>query len=71
MIRTVKVKVFQPGNKGFITHRTIAGPRRHFTAANIEKILEGYVEKIEAKAPGLYRMVQIAPAEFNFVRTDV
>jgi hypothetical protein len=67
VIRTVKVKVFQPGNKRCITHRTIAGPRKYFTEAGIEKILEGYVEKVEAAAPGQYRMVQVAPAEFNFI----
>jgi hypothetical protein len=70
IIRTVKIKLFQPGNKKAITQRCVAGPRRHFTAANIEKILAEFVEKVEAAMPDRYRMVQVGRGEFNFVRVD-
>jgi hypothetical protein len=66
----VKIKLFQPGNKKFVTQKTVAGPRRHFTAANIEKIITEFAEKVEAAMPDRYRMVQISPSEFNFVRID-
>ncbi len=71
MIRIIKIKLFKPGNKGFVTERTVAGPRRHFTPANIETILSQFVERVEAAMPDRYRMVQIGPGEFNFVWTDV
>lgn len=70
MVRIVKIKLFQPGNKKFVTQRTSAPPKHHFTAANIEKILAEFAEKVEAAMPDRYRMVQVGPGEFNFVRTD-
>jgi hypothetical protein len=70
LIRTVKLKLFKPGNKEAVVQRIVAGPGRHFTAANIEKILTEFVDKVEAAMPDRYRFVQIGPAEFNFVRID-
>ena len=70
IIRTVKMKVFQPGNKKAMTLRTIAQPGHHFTAANIEKVLAEFVDKLDTAMPDKYRMVQIGRAEFNFVRID-
>lgn len=67
IIRCVKVKVFHPGNKRAVTHRTIAPKGKHFLAEHVEQILKGYVDKVEAAAPDQYRMVQVAPGEFNFV----
>jgi hypothetical protein len=71
LIRTLKLKLFKPGNKGFVTQRAVAPPGRHFTAANIETILSEFAEKVEAAMPDRYRMVQIGPGEFNFVRLEV
>lgn len=68
LIRRVKIKLFKPQNRGSVTQITSAGPRHHFTAANIEKILADFVEKVEAAMPDRYRMVQVGPGEFNFVR---
>lgn len=68
IIRTIKMKVFLPGNKKAMTLRTVAEPGHHFTAANIERILAEFVEKLDAAMPDRYRMVQIGRAEFNFVR---
>jgi hypothetical protein len=70
LIRTVKLKLFMPGNKKAVTHTMVSGPGRHFTAANIEQILAGFVAKVEAAMPDRYRMVVVGPATFNFVRTD-
>jgi hypothetical protein len=67
LVQTVKLKLFAPGNKKFVTHRIAAGPGHHFTAENIEKILADFVDKVEAAIPGYYRMVQIGRGEFNFI----
>ncbi len=71
VIRTIKFKLFAPGNKTFVTRTTVAGSGRHFTAANIETILAEYADKVETAMPARYRMVQVGRGEFNFVRTDL
>ena len=68
LIRAVKLKLFEPGNKKSVTQRYVAGPGRHFTAANVEKILTEFVDKVEEAMPGRYRLVAIGPGEFNLVR---
>jgi len=69
-IQTITLKIFSPGNKKADTQRIVAGPGRHFTAANIETILAKVGEKVDAEFPDQYRLVAIGPAAFNFVRTD-
>ena len=70
IIRCVKMKVFAPGNKKAMTFRTVAAPGHHFTAANIEKVLAEFVEKLDAAMPDLYNMVQVGRGDFNFVRIE-
>ena len=67
LIQTVKLKLFAPGNKKFKVQRVLAGKGRHFTPERIDLILAAFVEKVEEKLPGQYRMVQIGRAEFNFI----
>ena len=68
MVRSVKIKLFQPGNKKFVARRWAAGAGKYFTEANITAILTEFAEKVEKAMPDRYRMVQIGPGEFNFVR---
>ena len=70
IIRSVKMKVFAPGNKKAMTLRTVAKAGHHFTAANIEKVLAEFVDKLDTAMPDKYRMVQTGRAEFNFVRIE-
>jgi len=70
LITTVTLKLFRPGNKQADIQRIVAGPGRHFTRANIEKILAEFVEKVEAAMPDRYRLVQVGRAAFNLVRID-
>lgn len=68
IIRTVKLKLFQPGNKKFFIKTVVAGPGKRFTAAGIEKILADFVDKVDAAMPDRYNVVQVGPGAFNFVR---
>jgi hypothetical protein len=68
LIQAIEIKLFQPGNKKAVTGRIVAGPGRHFTAANVEAALREYAEKVEAAMPDRYRIVQVGRAAFNFVR---
>jgi hypothetical protein len=70
LIRTIKLKLFKPGNKGFVVQRVHAPKGRHFTAAQIEAILTEFCERVEKAMPGRYRLVQIGPADFNLVRVS-
>jgi hypothetical protein len=69
LIRSVKLKLFKPGNKKAVVQRVVAPKGHHFSAANIEKILSEFVAKVEAAMPDRYRLVQVGAAEFNLVRT--
>ena len=68
LIRTIKLRLFKPGNKESATKVVKAGTGRHFTAENIEAILTEFANRVEAAMPDRYRMVQVGRAEFNFVR---
>jgi len=69
IVKTVTVKVFREGNKQSITHRTMAGKYKQFTAEGVEQILQKYADQIDLIAPNQYRMVQVGPGDFNFVHT--
>lgn len=71
IIRSLKVKVFRVGNKGFVVQTNHAGQKKHFTADGIEKMLAQYAEQIEKNMPNEeYKLVQVGRGEFNFVHVE-
>jgi hypothetical protein len=67
-IRRIRVKIFSPGNKGFMRKTLAAAPGQAFTEAGIERILDQVAETIDKLHPAHeYSMVQVDVDAFNFV----
>lgn len=68
LYRTIRIKIYSPGNAKFDKRIIQAPPRKGYTEEQIQKVLEEYVEKLTTAMPGHeYRLVEVGEATFNFV----
>lgn len=67
-IKTVIVKVFEPGNKVCRTRRCAALKGQRWTEHGIQQLLEFIASEIEVAMPlEEYELVELGAAAFNFV----
>lgn len=68
-MRKIVFKVFDSANRRVLRRVVIAAPKgKRFTPKGVDDNLESFVNELDRKVPGhQYRLVQVGPAEFNFV----
>lgn len=65
--KRVIVRVVLPDKKGF-TWRPMAGPRKGYTAENVQQVLEKCSESLEKKYPNFeFELIELEPNRFNMV----
>lgn len=71
-IKTVTVRIFEPGNKIARTRRCVALKGQHWTEHGIQQLLEYMASEIEKVMPlEEYELVELNPSRFNFVHRGV
>ena len=71
LYRFVLIKVFQPGNEAFDKIYRRAPGGQGIGEREIQKHLFAIADRLEAERPAFeYRVVELAPNQFNFVCCD-
>jgi hypothetical protein len=68
LAKSVRIKIFTPGNKRAVTRVHLAGSGRGIGVDGVDGLLKRTADKIEQQWPAEeYSLVQVGPFAFNFV----
>jgi hypothetical protein len=67
-IKSIRIKIFEPGNRKHKVYMFRAGKQRHFVEAGVTDILAKVAEEVEKMHPEHeYGMVQVGKGDYNFL----